>query len=61
VTINRANQIVAKVLENTPREFDGVGWPSCGVVDIVLVGRRSAAVHRKKKLGGLRQESVKKL
>jgi len=51
VTINRANQIVAKVLENTPREFDGVGWPGCGVVDIVLVGRRSAAAHRKKKIG----------
>ena len=50
-TINRANQIVAKVLENTPREFDGVGWPGCGVVDIVLAGRRSAAAHRKKKIG----------
>ena len=36
-TENRANQIVAKVLENTPREFDGVGWPGCGVVDIVLL------------------------
>ena len=48
-TINRAYQIVAKVLENTPREFGGVGWPGCGVVNIVLVGRRSAAAHRKKK------------
>ena len=52
-TINRAYQIVAKVLENTPRKFGGVGWPGCGVVNIVLVGRRSAAAHRKKKNRGL--------
>ena len=49
-TINQANQIVAKVLENTPLEF-GVEWPGCGVVDIVLVGRIPAAAHRKKKIG----------
>jgi len=47
------------VLENTRREFGGVGWPGCGMVDIILVGRRSAAAHRKKKSGGLMQESLK--
>jgi len=47
------------VLENTPREFGGVGGAGCGVVNIVLVGRRSAAAHRKKKIERARQESVK--
>jgi hypothetical protein len=37
-TINRANQIVAKVLENTRREFGGAGWPGHSVVDIVVLG-----------------------
>ena len=46
------------MLENTPREFGGVGWPGCGVVNIVLVGSRSAAAHRKKKIGRAGQESV---
>jgi hypothetical protein len=50
-TINRANRIVANVLENTRRDFGGVGWFGCGVVDIVLVGRRSVAAHCKKKIG----------
>jgi len=36
-----------------------VVWPGCGVVDIVLVGRRSAAAHRKKNIGRAGQESVK--
>ena len=36
-TINRAIQIVAKALENTRREFGGVGWPGHGVVDIVVL------------------------
>jgi hypothetical protein len=37
--INRANQIVANVLESKRREFGGVGWTNYGVVDIVLVRR----------------------
>jgi hypothetical protein len=49
-TINRASQIVAKVLENTRREFGGVGWPGHSVVDIVLVGegRRQLIASQKK-------------
>ena len=47
--INRANQIVAKVLENTRREFGGAGWPGHSVVDIVLSRGGSAAAHRQSK------------
>jgi hypothetical protein len=56
-TINRANQIVAKVLENMRREFGGVGWPGCGVVDIALVwgGRRQLIAKTK---SGLRQAGI---
>jgi hypothetical protein len=39
-TINRANQIVAKVLENTRREFGGAGLVLHGVVDIVVLRSR---------------------
>jgi hypothetical protein len=37
------------MLENTWREFGGVGWPGCGVVDIALVrgGRRQLIAKTK--------------
>ena len=46
----RSHRIVAKVLENTRREFGGMGWFGCGVVDIVLVGtgRQQLIASRKK-------------
>jgi hypothetical protein len=50
-TINRANQIVAKVLENTRREFGGAGWPGHSVVDIALVrGDRRQLIASQKNL-----------
>ena len=52
--------LTVNISVNTPHEFGGVGWFGCGVVDIVLVGKRSAAAHRKKKIGQAVQESVKK-
>jgi hypothetical protein len=58
VVQRRLSPLRLEVLENTPREFDGVGWPGCGVVDIVPVGRRSAAAHAKKKIGGLVQDQL---
>jgi hypothetical protein len=53
-----SHQIVANMLENTRPEFGGVlGWPGCGVVDIVFTGR-SVAAHCKNKIwGSARQES----
>jgi hypothetical protein len=45
----RSHRIVANMLENTRREFGGVGWPGCGVVDIVLArgGRRQLIAKTK--------------
>ena len=53
-TINRANQIVAKVLENTRREFGGAGWAGHSVVDIVLVwGGWQQLIAKAKIVGGV--------
>jgi hypothetical protein len=54
VTISRANQIVAKVLESKQREFGGTGWPGCGMVDIFLVwGGWQQLIAKAKIVGGV--------
>ena len=53
----RSHRSVANILKNTWREFGGVGWPGCGVVDIVRVrgGRRQLIAKTK---SGLRQAGI---
>jgi len=53
----RSHRIVANMLENTRREFGGVGWPGCGMVDRPSTGRSAAALRKSNPRH--RQESVK--
>ena len=40
----------SQLLENTRREYGGVGWLGCGVVNIALDGEVGGS-HRKNKIG----------
>ena len=46
------------MLENTRREFGGVGWPGCGVVDIALEYGEVGGSSSHKIRGRRMQESV---